>query len=189
VDWDVYADNALKSFAEATTSGELAAAHTAALGRKSELKTALREVRDRETGMTLNAVRVRLEEAFEDRESELERAELDRRLSDDAFDVTVPGDEIAVGQLHPTTQVRRLVEDTFLGRATRSATTARSRPRSTTRQTASSRLIRAGHRDVLPGRRHGPAHGDVSVADPLDGGEAAADLHGLHRPLLPPGRD
>jgi len=31
------------------------------------------------------------------------------------FDVTVPGDEIAVGQLHPTTQVRRLVEDTFLG--------------------------------------------------------------------------
>jgi phenylalanyl-tRNA synthetase alpha chain len=115
MDWQEYSSTALRSFADAGTLEELATAHTTALGRKSELKTALREVRDRETGMTLNAVRVRLEEAFEDRESELERAELDRRLSDDAFDVTVPGDEIAVGQLHPTTQVRRLVEDTFLG--------------------------------------------------------------------------
>ena len=30
------------------------------LGRKSELKLALREIRDRETGMTLNALRGRL---------------------------------------------------------------------------------------------------------------------------------
>jgi hypothetical protein len=57
VDWDAYVDNALKSFAEATTSGELAEAHTAWLGRKSELKVGLRNVRDRETGMALNAVR------------------------------------------------------------------------------------------------------------------------------------
>jgi len=115
VDWEEYADTALRSFAEAATPEGLAGAHTASLGRKSELKTALREVRDRETGMQLNAVRERLEVAFEARQSELQRAELDRRLSDDAFDVTVPGDEIPVGQLHPTTQIRRIVEDAFLG--------------------------------------------------------------------------
>jgi phenylalanyl-tRNA synthetase alpha chain len=115
VDWDRYADKALKSFAEATTAGELAEAHTAWLGRKSELKVGLRNVRDRETGMQLNAVRERLETAFEAREAELQRAELDRRLADDGFDVTVPGDDLPVGRLHPTTQVRRIVEDTFLG--------------------------------------------------------------------------
>jgi phenylalanyl-tRNA synthetase alpha chain len=115
VDWDGYGDKALESFAEATTAGELAEAHTAWLGRKSELKVALRNVRDRETGMQLNAVRERVETAFEAREAELQRAELDSRLADDAFDVTLPGDDIPVGQRHPTTQIRRIVEDTFLG--------------------------------------------------------------------------
>jgi phenylalanyl-tRNA synthetase alpha chain len=115
VDWQEYESKALQSFADAGTPEELAEAHVGSLGRKSGLKTALREVRDRETGMTLNAVRIRLEEAFAAREDELQRGELDRRLSDDAFDVTVPGAEIPVGHLHPTTQVRRIVEDTFIG--------------------------------------------------------------------------
>jgi phenylalanyl-tRNA synthetase alpha chain len=115
VDWDGYADKALESFVEATTAAELAEAHTAWLGRKSELKVGLRNVRDRETGMQLNAVRERVETAFEAREAELERAELDRRLADDGFDVTLPGDDIPVGQRHPTTQIRRIVEDAFLG--------------------------------------------------------------------------
>lgn len=115
MDWDGYADNALKSFADAATATELAAAHAASLGRKSDLKVALRGVRDRETGMALNAVRERLETAFSAREAELQRAELDSRLTDDAFDVTIPGEELPVGHLHPTTQVRRIIEDTFLG--------------------------------------------------------------------------
>jgi len=37
------------------------------LGRSSELKLALREVRDRESGMSLNALRQRLEAALEER--------------------------------------------------------------------------------------------------------------------------
>jgi phenylalanyl-tRNA synthetase alpha chain len=115
VNWEEYTSTALSSFADAGTAEELATAHTAWLGRKSPLKTALREVRDRETGMALNAVRTRLEEAFSARDEELRRAELDLRLADDAFDVTVPGEEIPLGQLHPTTQVRRLIEDTFIG--------------------------------------------------------------------------
>jgi phenylalanyl-tRNA synthetase alpha chain len=115
VDWDGYSDNALKSFADAATATALAGAHAAWLGRKSDLKVALRGVRDRETGMALNAVRERLETAFSAREAELQRAELDSRLADDAFDVTVPGEDLPVGHLHPTTQVRRIIEDTFLG--------------------------------------------------------------------------
>jgi phenylalanyl-tRNA synthetase alpha chain len=85
------------------------------LGRKSELKQALREVRDRETGMALNAVRERLEAAIDAREAELARAELDERLTTERVDVTLPAGGYARGRLHLITQIRREVEDVFLG--------------------------------------------------------------------------
>jgi len=85
------------------------------LGRKSALKLALREVRDRETGMALNALRERLESAIEARDAELQRAELDRRLSEERVDVTMPGTPVRRGHLHLITQIRREVEDIFLG--------------------------------------------------------------------------
>jgi phenylalanyl-tRNA synthetase alpha chain len=85
------------------------------LGRKSELKQALREVRDRETGMVLNAVRERLEAAVAAREAELERTDLERRLEEEVVDVTLPGDARPRGHLHLITQIRREIEDVFLG--------------------------------------------------------------------------
>jgi phenylalanyl-tRNA synthetase alpha chain len=113
MDWDKYRDTALESFAQANTAGELADAHTAWLGRKSELKVGLRNVRDRETGMSLNAILAQLEEAFAAREAELERAQL--ALLDETLDVTLPGTRLRRGHLHPLTQIRREVEDIFLG--------------------------------------------------------------------------
>jgi len=115
VDAAALQNEALAAVAAASTPAELTELRTRYLGRKSELKQALRNVRDRESGMTLNAVRERLEEAFALREAELDRTALDRALSSDGVDVTLPGDELRVGQLHPTTQIRRLVEDAFLG--------------------------------------------------------------------------
>ena len=96
------------------------------LGRKSELKLALREVRDRETGMALNAAREAIEGAVAAREEELQRAELDEKLTTERVDVTLPAELLARGEgrplrprrrgsLHPSTQVRRDVEDVFLG--------------------------------------------------------------------------
>jgi phenylalanyl-tRNA synthetase alpha chain len=113
VDWDEYRDTALQSFAQANTAAELAEAHTTWLGRKSELKVGLRNVRDRETGMALNAIREQLEGAFAKRESELELAQLARL--DETLDVTLPGTRLRRGHLHPLTQIRREVEDIFLG--------------------------------------------------------------------------
>jgi phenylalanyl-tRNA synthetase alpha chain len=115
VNWETYEHEALAAFAEVSTPEELADAHIRFLGRRAPLRQALREVRDRETGITLNTLRERLEAAFSARETELERAELDRRLAADGFDVTLPGEELPLGQLHPTTQIRRIVEDAFLG--------------------------------------------------------------------------
>jgi phenylalanyl-tRNA synthetase alpha chain len=114
-DWNAYLADARGAVDTATTSAELDDARVHYLGRKSELKQALRNVRDRETGQTLNGVREELEALVAARERELERAELDRKLREDVVDVTLPGDELALGHLHPITQTRRAIEDAFIG--------------------------------------------------------------------------
>ena len=106
---------ALAAAAAASSTDEIEAVRVEYLGRKSELKLALREVRDRETGMKLNAVRERIEAAVAEREAALSRAELDRRLSEERVDVTLPVGGYERGHLHLITQIRREVEDVFLG--------------------------------------------------------------------------
>jgi phenylalanyl-tRNA synthetase alpha chain len=107
--------DALAAVAAAETTDDVEQVRVEYLGRKSALKLALREVRDRETGMTLNAVRERLEAAIDGREAELGRAELDRRLTEERVDVTMPGERVRRGHLHLITQIRREFEDIFLG--------------------------------------------------------------------------
>ena len=106
---------AAEAVAAASTTDEIERVRVEYLGRKSELKLALREVRDRETGMSLNAVRERVEAAVAAREAALERAELDRRLAEERVDVTLPVAGQERGRLHLITQIRREVEDVFLG--------------------------------------------------------------------------
>jgi phenylalanyl-tRNA synthetase alpha chain len=115
VDWEAYEPEADAAVAAATSPTELDDARVRYLGRKSELAQALRGVRDRESGILLNGIRERLESAVAERERVLEEAELDRRLRDEVIDVTLPGEKLPVGHLHPITQVRRIVEDSFLG--------------------------------------------------------------------------
>jgi phenylalanyl-tRNA synthetase alpha chain len=115
VDWEAYERDASAAVAAASSPVELDEARVRYLGRKSELAQALRGVRDRETGMLLNGIRERLEAAVVEREQLLEDEELDRRLRDEVVDVTLPGEHLPVGHLHPITQVRRIVEDSFLG--------------------------------------------------------------------------
>lgn len=107
--------DALAAVASAASVAQLDDARVTYLGRKSELKLALRDVRDRETGMALNAAREAIEAAFAERQAALERAELDRSIAEDRVDVTLPGTPHPRGHLHLVTQVRREVEDLFLG--------------------------------------------------------------------------
>jgi phenylalanyl-tRNA synthetase alpha chain len=91
------------------------------LGRSSQLKQALRDVRDRETGMRLNAIRSVLESAIAEKLAKVQAEELSRRLAEERVDVTLPAQLLGPvrprrrGSLHPSTQVRRDVEDIFLG--------------------------------------------------------------------------
>lgn len=121
MDWKAYESEALAALKRASTSEEVEGVSVTYLGRKSELKQALREVRDRETGMRLNAVREAIESALAVKEAEVAAAELEGKLSGERVDVTLPAELLGPfkprrrGSLHPSTLVRRDVEDIFLG--------------------------------------------------------------------------
>jgi phenylalanyl-tRNA synthetase alpha chain len=115
MDAQALGSEAKAAVAVASSLEELDAVRVRYLGRKSELKQALRQVRDAETGRVLNTLREDLEQLVVQREDELRRAGLDRTLAEDVVDVTLPGEAIPRGHYHLITQVRREVEDIFLG--------------------------------------------------------------------------
>ena len=115
MDAQAYESEALAAIEGAVTAEQLDEVRFRYLGRKSELKQALRGVRDRDSGMALNATRERLEAAVDSKDAEISAGELERALAQEAIDVTLPGEERRLGTLHPATLTRRVAEDAFLG--------------------------------------------------------------------------
>ena len=115
MDWQQYENEAQQAIDAAGAAGELDEARVRYLGRKSDLAQALRAVRDRESGMLLNGIRARLEATVEERRKAIESEELERLYAQTSFDVTLPGEAFPRGRLHILTQVKREIEDVFLG--------------------------------------------------------------------------
>jgi phenylalanyl-tRNA synthetase alpha chain len=114
VDWTAYETHATAAIGAALAESELEDARVHWLGRKSELALALRGVRDKESGMLLNGIRGRLEDAVREREQELRRLAYEQ-AAEHGVDVTLPGTPVRRGRLHLLTQIRREIEDIFLG--------------------------------------------------------------------------
>jgi len=115
MDWQDYESRAQQTIAAASSAEEVDEARIHYLGRKSDLAQALRGVRDRESGMLLNGIRSRLEAAVDARRAAIENEELEKLYARTAFDVTLPGDLLRRGRLHILTQVKREIEDVFVG--------------------------------------------------------------------------
>jgi phenylalanyl-tRNA synthetase alpha chain len=110
------------AIAAAGTTAELEELRVRLLGRRSELTATLRSIGELPpeergpVGKAANEVRQALERLLAERTAELEAAELDRRLADDRIDVTLAGDPpLPSGHLHLVTQIRRRMEDVFVG--------------------------------------------------------------------------
>jgi phenylalanyl-tRNA synthetase alpha chain len=120
VDWEAYIRDAERDYGNAHTLEELSEVNVKYQGRKSPLKLQLREVRDRETGQLLNGVRARLEELEREAESRVGALQLESALQE-KVDITLPARLLGDvrprprGHLHPTTLIRRDVEDAFIG--------------------------------------------------------------------------
>lgn len=91
------------------------------LGKKGELTQVLRgmgalsaEERPR-VGQMANEVREQIEGALEESNKKVKEAQRALQLTAETLDVTLPGNRMNLGKLHPLTQIQREIESIFLG--------------------------------------------------------------------------
>lgn len=102
-------------------SRELEALKVKVLGKKGQLTELMRGMgalskEERPVmGKLVNDARATLEAMLDKREEALAAKERQERLASEVLDVTIPGREPSLGNLHPLTKVIRRVEEIFLG--------------------------------------------------------------------------
>jgi phenylalanyl-tRNA synthetase alpha chain len=103
------------------TLGDLEAVRVAFLGKKGELTLLMRALKDYDPqqrpaiGALVNDARARVEQAIEQKRSALTEQETKDRLESERIDVTLPGEPMRVGNLHPLTKVYDEIIEIFLG--------------------------------------------------------------------------
>ncbi len=96
---------------------ELMAIFNKYLGKKGELILVLRSLKDlpkeerKKTGQAANDFKKEIEELIQEKKKVFQNTKY--KIQDTYFDITVPGKKLALGHLHPLTQVRRKVEEIF----------------------------------------------------------------------------
>ena len=112
---------ALAAFEGAADAVGLDALRVKYLGKKGELTGVLKMMgklspEERPVmGQLANDVRAALENALEACSKKLEAAALERRLRDEALDVTIPGKPVALGHQHPMNIALDELKDIFIG--------------------------------------------------------------------------
>lgn len=118
-DLEALGEEARASLAEAGTREAIGAWHGSYLARRGRLAELLRRLgalpgEERATvGRRANEVKEELAAAFEARQAEVERRELEARLAAEQVDVTLPGRPLQVGKLHPTSATLREIYAIF----------------------------------------------------------------------------
>ena len=118
---DQLEQSAIKEAEQAEDSRALYEVKMRFLGRMGSVIQLMKKMRDLppeerpEFGKKVNALRERLERAFERIELALKMRELAERLKTENVDVTMPGRKRASGALHPVTVVKNQLVDIFAG--------------------------------------------------------------------------
>ena len=90
------------------------------IGKKgliTELMSSLKDMdkEDKKTyGQLINQVRTEIVTVIDEKEKSLAQAELDRKLQEETIDVSLPGEKIKRGSLHPFNRIIEDVEDFFV---------------------------------------------------------------------------
>ena len=112
-------EQAIKELKKSQILEELKKIETKYLGRKGELTKILRQVKDLAieqkpmVGKLANEVKKELKQLVASLEFELKQRKSNEK-EDQFIDVTLPGEKITLGHLHPQTIIQRQLEDVFL---------------------------------------------------------------------------
>jgi len=111
--------DALDELKKVSSAEELKELEVKYLGRKGKLTDILRGLKDLsleerpQMGQISNKLKSGLEQAFENKQKELEQATLEKALEGGFFDTTIPGNSRYIGHIHPISQVQEEVERIF----------------------------------------------------------------------------
>ncbi|MBE7016679.1 MAG: phenylalanine--tRNA ligase subunit alpha [Ruminococcaceae bacterium] len=114
-------ESSLSAIAEAQTGEELEALRIKYLGKKGELTAILKQMgklsaEERPVmGQLANEVRNALEASLEERKSAVSALMLEKRLADEAIDVTIPGKKQEMGHRHPMYTALDEIKEIFIG--------------------------------------------------------------------------
>ncbi len=117
-------DRALQAIASAENLSALQQIEVKFLGRKGELTEILKSLKDlpleekRTVGQLTNQTKIEIENRLKQKQAVLETRELEKKLSQELFDVTTPGQifknqNCESGHLHPLSKVQKEVENIF----------------------------------------------------------------------------
>jgi len=112
---------ALEALDGAADAQELEALRVKYLGKKGELTAVLKMMgklspEERPVmGQVANAVRAEIEEKLEQAKAHVAAKAMEARLAAEAIDVTIPGEEVALGHQHPMNMVLQEIKDIFVG--------------------------------------------------------------------------
>ena len=118
---DKIRESALAALAKAQTPESLNEARVAFLGKKGQLTSLLKGLKDVDpaerpkVGQLVNEVRAELETALQNAQREMERRRQEERLAKELIDVTLPAKRSPVGHSHPNTVALKEVERVFIG--------------------------------------------------------------------------
>ena len=112
---------ALAAFESVQDAARLDELRVKYLGKKGELTALLKQMgrltpEERPVmGQLANDVRAALEGALEASSKKLEASALERRLQNEALDVTIPGRAVSIGRQHPMNIALDELKDIFIG--------------------------------------------------------------------------
>ncbi len=114
-------NSAIKALEQVQTSVELEDVKIQYLSRKSELNNIKKNLKDlsveekKVVGSLANKVSTDLEKAFEEKAEAIYKIELDKKLKSETIDITLPGDYVPQGKIHPLTQTVNEIVEIFQG--------------------------------------------------------------------------
>ena len=112
-------ESARQAFAEATQPAALEDAKAKFLGKSGTLTTMMKGLRDlaadqrKAAGAEINAAKRAVEEALNARREALAQAALEKKLAEEAIDVTLPGRTSPAGGIHPVIRTWMRIEEIF----------------------------------------------------------------------------
>ncbi len=111
---------ALAALDKADTPAALEELRVKLLGKKGEITAVLKQMgklsaEERPVmGQLANSVRAAIEEKLEERKTAINASVLERKLAEEAVDVTIPGTPVEMGHQHPMNQVLQSIKELFI---------------------------------------------------------------------------